>query len=82
MNNNNNNNNNNLLIPSLKLAEVESVHQTTCKQVKAAVHYEMIDACKELEQLADLKVSGVFVTLKRGNTAWLLWHARSFSRTI
>lgn len=60
--------NNNPLIPSLKLAELELVHQTACKTVKAAVHYEMIDACQELEQLADLKVSGVFVTLKRGNT--------------
>ncbi len=60
--------NNNPLIPSLKLAELELVHQTACKLVRAAVHYEMIDACQELEQLADLKVSGVFVTLKRGNT--------------
>ena len=60
--------NNTPLIPSLKLAELELVHQTACKTVKAAVHYKMIDACQELEQLADLKVSGVFVTLKRGNT--------------
>jgi AMMECR1 domain-containing protein len=60
--------NTNPLIPSLKLTELESVHRTACKLVKAAVNHETIDACQELDQLAALKVSGVFVTLKRGNT--------------
>ena len=60
--------NTNPLIPSLKLTELESVHRTACKLVKAAVNHETIDACQELDQLAALKISGVFVTLKRGNT--------------
>jgi AmmeMemoRadiSam system protein B/AmmeMemoRadiSam system protein A len=60
--------NTNTTIASLKLDELQSIHQTACNLVTAAVNNKTIDACQQLGQLADLKVSGIFVTLKRGNT--------------
>lgn len=55
-------------IQALEPHELNSIHHAACQLVTAAVKNQTVDVQRELGQLADRKVSGIFVTLKRGNT--------------
>ena len=53
---------------SIGTLDLPCIHQAACRAVQAVVNDQPFDVHQQLGELADTPISGIFVTLKRGET--------------